>query len=101
MPPQGDHVPTRGEGNEVLLVPLDTTNGEIREAFLALARPMTTHVNRGIEPRENAMESTMSSWLKDFVRINPPIFHGSKVGEDPQQFLDCLYKVLVSWVLLL
>ena len=33
------------------------------------------------------LESTMISMLKDFVRMNPPIFLGSKVREDPQDFL--------------
>ena len=28
------------------------------------------------------------------MRMNPPIIHGSKVGEDPQEFLDGLYNVL-------
>ena len=55
---------------------------------------MTTHVNRGFEPRVNAVESTKTSRLRDFVRMNPPIFLGSKVGKDPQEFLDCVYKVL-------
>ena len=32
--------------------------------------------------------------LRDFVRMNPPIFLGSKVNEDPQEFLDVLYKIL-------
>ena len=45
-------------------------------------------------PRVNVVESTMTSRLIDFVRMNPPIFLGSKVGEDPQEFLDGVYKVL-------
>ena len=36
----------------------------------------------------------MSSRLRDFVRMNPPIFVGSKEGKDPQEFLDIVYKVL-------
>ena len=36
----------------------------------------------------------MTSRLRDFVRMNPPIFLGSKVGEDSQEFLDGVYKVL-------
>ena len=36
----------------------------------------------------------MTSRLRHFVRMNPPIFLGSKVGEDPQEFLDGVYKVL-------
>ena len=36
----------------------------------------------------------MTSRLREFVRMNPPIFLGSKVGEDPQEFVDGVYKVL-------
>uniref|UniRef100_M1DZH8 Gag-pol polyprotein n=1 Tax=Solanum tuberosum TaxID=4113 RepID=M1DZH8_SOLTU len=28
------------------------------------------------------------------IRMNPPVFHGSKVEEDPQEFIDEIYKVL-------
>ena len=36
----------------------------------------------------------MKSRLRDFVRINPPIFIVSKVNEDSQEFLDEVFKVL-------
>ena len=36
----------------------------------------------------------MNSRLRDFVRMNPLIFLFSNVGEDPQEFLDGVYKVL-------
>ena len=42
----------------------------------------------------NALESTMTYWLRDFIRMNPSIFLGSKVGEDPQAFLDEVYKIV-------
>ena len=42
----------------------------------------------------NIVKSTMTSILRDSVRMNLPIFLGSKVGEDPQEFLDGGYKVL-------
>lgn len=29
------------------------------------------------------MESSMTFILRGYVRMNPPIFFGSKVGEDP------------------
>ncbi|XP_049364360.1 uncharacterized protein LOC125829150 [Solanum verrucosum] len=35
----------------------------------------------------------MASTLRDFVRMSPPTFLGSKVGEDPQEFLDEVYKI--------
>ena len=45
-------------------------------------------------PRVNVVESTMTSRLRDFVRMNPPIFLGSKVGENPQAFLDEVNKIV-------
>ena len=42
----------------------------------------------------NALESTMTSRLRDFVRMNPWIFLGSRVGEDPQELLDGIYKIV-------
>ena len=30
----------------------------------------------------------------DFTRINPPTFYRSKVEEDPQEFIDEIYKIL-------
>ena len=92
MPPQGDQVPIRGEANDVLVVPSDKR--EIREALLALAQAINTHVTIDIGPRVNALKSTMTSRLREFVRMNPPIFLVSKMGEDPQEFLDGVYKVL-------
>ncbi|TMX05037.1 hypothetical protein EJD97_003172 [Solanum chilense] len=89
--PQVEQVPITNEGNEVSVVPSDITNGEIREALLTLSRAMTTQVNRDIGPMMNDFESTMTSRLRDFVRINPPMVLGSMVGEDPQEYLDVWY----------
>ena len=76
------------------VVRLDMTNGDIRKDLLALARVITTHVSRDVVPKVKALDSTMNSRLGYFVRINPPIFLGSKAGEDPQEFLDDVYKML-------
>ncbi|TMX03198.1 hypothetical protein EJD97_017733 [Solanum chilense] len=94
VPPQSVIFPIGCQGNEVPVVSPEMTNGEIREALLTLARALTTHVNRGIEPRVNIVESTMTYRLRDFVRMHPPIFLGSTVGQDPQEFLDGVYKVM-------
>ena len=40
--------------------------------------------------------STKDSRLRNFSRINPPMFFGSKVSEDPQDFLDNVYKILYA-----
>ncbi|TMW94071.1 hypothetical protein EJD97_010778 [Solanum chilense] len=66
------------------------------EALTTLNRALTTHVKVGMEPRVNVVENTLTSRLKDFLRMNPPIFRGSKVGEDNQEFLDEVYKILYS-----
>ena len=50
-------------------------------------------MNRDIGPRVSAMKSTITSILRYFVRMNPLILFGSKVGEDPQSFLDEVYKI--------
>ena len=38
----------------------------------------------------------MGDRLKDFTRINPPIFIGSKTLEDPQEFIDEVHKIPVA-----
>ena len=39
---------------------------------------------------------TMAFRLKDFTRMNPPLFNGSKADENPQDLLDRVYKILFS-----
>ena len=41
-----------------------------------------------VGPYVNQNASTMASSLRDFIRMNPPIFFGPKVNEDLQEFLD-------------
>ena len=53
---------------------------------------MTTQANLSMVPR--VVKCTMTSRIRDFVRMNHPIFLGSKVGEDLQEFVDDVYKVL-------
>ena len=38
----------------------------------------------------------MTSRLRDFVRMSPPIFLVFKVGEDPQEFIDEMYKIVYA-----
>ena len=76
------------------MVTQDSSNGDINDVLFALARSMTTQINNDIGPRVNALKSTMTSRLRDFSRINPRIFLGYKVGEDPQEFLHGVFKVL-------
>lgn len=57
---------------------------------------MKRHVNRGVEPMVNYLEITMNIRLRDFVRINPPIFLCSMVGEDSQEFLYDVYNIVYA-----
>lgn len=71
---QGNEVPIVGQGDDVLVVPLDMTNRDIREAIINIMRARMTKQNRGIAPRVNSPKSTITSTLRDFVRVNHPIF---------------------------
>ena len=42
--------------------------------------------------------STTDLCIRDFTRMNPPIFYGSKVEEDPQGFIDEVFKVFGGMV---
>ena len=55
---------------------------------------MTAPLNGGVKTTVNVVERTMTSRLRDFVRMNPPSFLCSKVVEDCQEFLDGVHKVL-------
>ena len=62
------------------------SNREIREALIAIDRVVIMQANFNMMPR--VVENIMTSRLRYFVRMNPPIFLGSKVGEDPHKILD-------------
>ena len=70
----------------------EMSDRDIREALIAIARAVTIEANLNMMSR--VVESTMTTRLRDFVIINPPIFLGSNVGEDPQEFFDGVYNML-------
>ena len=93
--PQGDQVPIVNQKNEAPVAPPDMSNEEVRVPLLTLSRATMTQANRDVGPKVNAIESNMTSRLREFVRMNPPIFlYSIKVGEDPQEFVDGVYKVV-------
>ena len=38
----------------------------------------------------------MAIRLRDFAKINPPIYFRSRTNEDPQEFVDEVYKILCA-----
>ena len=59
---------------------------------------MTTQANQGEVPQENQQVINMVSYLRYFTRMNPPTFYGSKFEEDPQEFIDEIYRILYARV---
>ena len=52
----------------------------------------SAQANQGDRPQTNS--STPASRIWDFMRMNPPTFHGTTVDEDPQGFIDEVFKVV-------
>ncbi|TMW87254.1 hypothetical protein EJD97_020207 [Solanum chilense] len=84
IPPQVEQVPQGGQ--------------DVQGVQGAQVPPQDDHVPNvegyiEVPEMANVVESTMTSRLRDFARMNPPIFLVSKVGEDPQEFLDGVYRI--------
>ena len=114
-PPQDNQVPPLKQvamDYQVPVVPLPMIGGEIRAVFFNLTQAMTSQanvvtsqvqamtaqVNREVGYHMPPHYSTMDSCLRDFTRMNSPMFYGSWVDEDPQDFLDEVYKILFAMV---
>ncbi|MDV3190807.1 MAG: hypothetical protein Q8838_02780, partial [Candidatus Phytoplasma australasiaticum] len=66
-------------------------HGEFQDAITILACAMTNQINPGAQA---PYAPTPVSRVQDFTRRNPLEFHKSKAEEDPQEFIDKVYKVL-------
>ncbi|XP_055826316.1 uncharacterized protein LOC129894676 [Solanum dulcamara] len=45
-------------------------------------------------PLSSSQESSTITRIRDFLRMNPPVFTGSKVEENPHNFIDEIWKIL-------
>ncbi|XP_069151096.1 uncharacterized protein [Solanum lycopersicum] len=91
------------EGVAMPVNPAGLTDAEVRaslaqmaQAITMQAQAMTAQVNRQDVLRENPPVHSIADRLRDFTRMNPPIFTGAKTSEDPQEFIDELHKILVA-----
>ena len=50
--------------------------------------------NERVWPQEKRNTGTLASRIKVFIRINLATSHGTKVDEDPQSFIDEMFKVV-------
>ena len=69
---------------------------KMAQGITTQAQAITTQANREVVFRDNQHSSTMASRLRYFTRTNPPMNFGSKVRDDPQDFLDEVYKILFA-----
>ncbi|WMV54781.1 hypothetical protein MTR67_048166 [Solanum verrucosum] len=69
-----------------------------RAAFQVLSQDMTAQAHREVVVSLNPNVCTMTCRVRAFTRMNPLEFYGSMVEEDPQEFIDEVYKVLMIMV---
>ena len=84
-PPQAPAIGVQEPVNPAVLI-----DGEVRAAVVQISQAntgqtqsITAQATREGSPREKPHANTMASRLRDFTRINPPVYIGSRTNEDP------------------
>src|SRR5687767_3889127 len=67
-------------------VPNEVPVVDVNAALAQMANAITIQAGRNVP--------TKASRIRDFTRMNPPEFFGSKPNEDPQDFIEEIFKIV-------
>uniref|UniRef100_M1DM08 Gag-pol polyprotein n=1 Tax=Solanum tuberosum TaxID=4113 RepID=M1DM08_SOLTU len=80
---------------EALQVPIDPLAELVTNLEFRAALEVFPPANRDVVVPMNPNVGTLTTKVRDFTRMIPSEFHGSKVEEDTQEFIDEVYSVLM------
>uniref|UniRef100_A0A1U7W8U7 RNA-directed DNA polymerase n=1 Tax=Nicotiana sylvestris TaxID=4096 RepID=A0A1U7W8U7_NICSY len=72
--------------------PSETGEQGMREAVQLLTRIVSIHERQLESGADARRDRTGSSTVREFVHLSPPLFTGSSSTEDPQDFIDQMYR---------
>src|SRR5688572_30206689 len=78
--PHDDNVPKDEE------LPIEVHVVDVNAALAQMANAITMQAGRNAP--------TQASRIRDFTRMNSPEFHRSKPNEDPQDFIEEIFKIV-------
>ena len=71
----------------------------VKETIHRLTQVLDTNVSRDTREKLNPNASTTASIIRDFTSVKTRTFFGFKVEDEPQGFIDEMFKVLDAMLL--